>query len=304
MMIVKKRDGSCEEFNENKIKSVIEKALKDDKCSYGGDAVEVVYGKVWIQCDVTTDKDGNEVIPIEAIQDSVEKALMSCGMFDAAKRFIKYRLQHKETRDFVDQIEFIDKYIYSENAATGSKYDQNANVASKNIATLSSEMDKGRHIKINRKLMYNAIRKRFNKGMADRYIYLLENHFIYKNDETSLYPYCASVSLYPWLLDGMKTIGGNSSAPSNLKSFNGGFINLVFTLSSMLSGAVSTPEYLFYLDWFIRKEYGDDYISNLDEVVELSNKKRTLRKNIEDGFEQVVFSLNQPTGARNFQPVK
>jgi ribonucleoside-triphosphate reductase len=65
----------------------------------------------------------------------------------------------------------------------------------------------------------------------------------------------------------------------------------------------ATPEFLMYMDYFIRKEYGEDYYKRSDEVVDLSVRKRSIDKVISDCFEQVVYSLNQPTGARNFQAV-
>ena len=74
-------------------------------------------------------------------------------------------------------------------------------------------------------------------------------------------------------------------------------------VSSMLSGACATPEFLMYLNYFIGKEYGNDYFLRADKVVDLSKKQRTLDKVITDCFEQIVYSINQPTGARNFQAV-
>jgi ribonucleoside-triphosphate reductase len=139
--------------------------------------------------------------------------------------------------------------------------------------------------------------------VADKYIGLLNNHYIYKNDETSLANYCASITMYPWLINGTTSIGGNSKAPTNLKSFCGGFINMVFMVSSMLSGACATPEFLMYLNYFIGLEYGRDYYQHADKTVDISLKKRTLDKIITDCFEQIVYSINQPTGARNFQAV-
>ena len=143
----------------------------------------------------------------------------------------------------------------------------------------------------------------FGKEISDKYLELLNKHFIYKNDETSLANYCASITMYPWLIGGTVSIGGNSTAPSNLKSFCGGFVNMVFMVASMLSGACATPEFLMYMNHFIGLEYGNDYYLRVDQVVDLSNKKRTIGKIISDCFEQVVYSINQPTGARNFQAV-
>ena len=74
-------------------------------------------------------------------------------------------------------------------------------------------------------------------------------------------------------------------------------------VSSMLSGACATPEFLMYMNYFIEQEYGEDYYKRADEVVDLSLKHRTLDKVITDCFQQVVYSINQPTGARNFQSV-
>jgi ribonucleoside-triphosphate reductase len=143
----------------------------------------------------------------------------------------------------------------------------------------------------------------FGKEVADKYIDLLNNHYIYKNDETSLANYCASITMYPWLIGGTTSIGGNSKAPTNLKSFCGGFVNMVFMVSSMLSGACATPEFLMYMNYFIGLEFGEDYYLHADKVVDLSKKQRTLDKVITDYFEQIVYSINQPTGARNFQAV-
>ena len=56
-----------------------------------------------------------------------------------------------------------------------------------------------------------------------------------------------------------------------------------------------------YLDYFIRKEYGDDYYLKADTIVDLSSRQRTIDKVITDGFEQVVYSINQPAAARGNQ---
>lgn len=209
----------------------------------------------------------------------------------------------KEDTNINDKLKFLKEYCGAENAATGSKYDANANVDYKNITTLMGELPKKEFIKLNRKMLYDKITELYGQELADRYISMLNNHFIYKNDETSLANYCASITMYPWLLEGTIPIGGHAKAPTNLKSFCGGFINLVFMVSSMLSGACATPEFLMYMNYFIEKEYGEDYYKESDKVVDLSKKHRTIKKVITDCFEQVVYSINQPTGARNFQAV-
>jgi ribonucleoside-triphosphate reductase len=171
------------------------------------------------------------------------------------------------------------------------------------MATLIGELPKSNFIRLNRRLLTDKLKDLEGKEVADKYIDLLNNHYIYKNDETSLANYCASITMYPWLIGGTMSIGGNSKKPTNLKSFCGGFVNMVFMVSSMLSGACSTPEFLMYLNYFIGLEYGQDYYLDTDKVVDLSKKQRTLDKVITDCFVQIVYSINQPTGARNFQAV-
>lgn len=202
-------------------------------------------------------------------------------------------------------LDFIEKYSNASNAATGSEVDSNANVEKKSIATLEGEIYKKEAIAINRLAMQQRIEKLFSRELADQYIQDLDTHRIYRHDETAIVgkPYCASITMYPFLLHGLRQMGGSSTAPHNLKSFLGSFVNLAYAAATQLAGAVATPEFIPYMDYFIRKEYGDDYYLRADEIVDLSKNHRTIDKTITDAFEQVVYCLNQPAGARNYQSI-
>lgn len=175
----------------------------------------------------------------------------------------------------------------------------------KSIATLETELFKEDAVALNRLAMYRKLSELYGADLAEEYLRQLEEHEIYRHDETAVIgkPYCASVTLYPFLLRGNTSIGGTSDAPKNLASFTGAFVNLVFALASQFCGAVSTPEWLSYMDYFIRKEYGDDYYLHADKTIDLSNRERSIDKVITDAFEQVVYSLNQPAAARGNQSV-
>ena len=201
-------------------------------------------------------------------------------------------------------LDFIERYKSADNAADGSERDANANVENKNITTMEGELFKGDFIGVNRLAMWQKIKELYDEGLAEEYLRQLEEHEIYRHDETALKPYCVSITMYPFLFGGITSIGGLSDAPTNIHSYTGGIINLVFAIASQFAGAVSTPEFLPYFDYFLRKEYGDDYYLRADEVVDLSLKKRTIRKVVEDLFQQAVYSLNQPAAARNFQCVR
>lgn len=207
-----------------------------------------------------------------------------------------------DKRELSKKISFIDSYKNAVNASTGSAYDSNANVTQKNLATMQCEIGKKDIIDVNRELMRSYIAKRYGEEVGNQYLEDLKHHTIYRNDETSIMPYCCSISLYPFLLHGLTELGGSSKAPTHANSYIGGIINLVFMISSQFAGAVSLPEFLCYFDHFLRIDYGEDYINNLDEVVEKTNAKEfTLRHKIEDWFQQFIYSINQPAGARNYQ---
>ncbi len=189
-----------------------------------------------------------------------------------------------------NKVSFIQTYMSLENAASSSRFDANANVTSKNLATLEAELHKDVSIQLNRHLISNKIREMFDDETAREYIRQIEDHEIYVHDETSLKPYCASVSLYPFLLHGLKQLGGESSAPQHLDSFCGSFINLVFALSSHFAGAIATVEFLMYFDHFACKSLGENYLADCPQVIR--------RK-----FEQIVYSINQPASARGYQSV-
>ena len=178
-------------------------------------------------------------------------------------------------------------------------------------------------IQLNQKLMMDKITKLFGKDLADEYKRQVETHEIYPHDSSSLKPYCVSISMYPFLLNGLTQLGGESKAPKNLSSFCGSFINLVFAISSQFAGAVATVEFITYFDYFARKEYGDDYMDRLDEVIcehkgnnsdtsvvtiNPSNnyvvyKTETIGTRLAGYLQQIVYTINQPAAARNYQSV-
>lgn len=211
------------------------------------------------------------------------------------KKYEKYR----------HNVDFIRDYSQASNAATGSKFDSNANIETKNVTTLSCEIHKEADIGINRLRMIDKITELYGTELAEKYIEQLDSHQIYRHDETHpFFPYCVSITMYPFICEGLKSIGAPSTEPKNLHSFAGNFINLVFAISAQFAGAVATPEFLTYLDHFIRLEYGDDYYEKADlSVNPISNRPKTIEKVIDDIFEQIVYSINEPAAARNFQSV-
>lgn len=191
-------------------------------------------------------------------------------------------LQIQEKKDYIEQ------YISAKNSADGSKHDTNANVTNKNIATLSAELfkDYTRQLKIS--LIQDRIRARFDDDLAKEFKRQLDAGEVYLNDSTGLSIYCNAISLYPFILNGLKDLGGECDAPKHLSSFCGGYVNLVYAISAQQSGALATVGFLMCFDYFARKDYGDNYLE-------------TAKDKITAELQGVVYSINQPAGSRGYQ---
>lgn len=189
-----------------------------------------------------------------------------------------------------EKIKYIDHYIHSQNSASGSLVDANANVDTKNIGILEAEMYKPDTIQVNRALVQRKLTEMYGEKLAEKYTEDIEEHRIYIHDETSLRPYCASITLFPFLLHGTKPLGGTSEVPKNIHSFCGSFVNLVYQVASGFAGAIATVEFLLYFDYFAKKTWGDDYID-------------LHTADVRQSLQGVVYALNQPASARGNQSV-
>lgn len=294
-MEVRKSDNSFEEFDSKKVYRGICEAYN----SCGEECNELLINSI-ISNMFIYDK-----ISSKEIRRQVEDALMTINKSVAKVYIKKHNDDNNDNSTLKKKNDFIQNYIAASNAATGSKYDSNANVSNKNVVTMGQELYKDNNIKQNRYIMHNKIKSLYSKRLADQYIKDLESHRVYKHDETGTpgMPYCVAITMYPFLIDGLTKLGGVSIAPTDLKSFCGEFINLVYSVSSQFLGAVATPEFFMYMDYFIRKDYGEDYLDKLGEKVELNAKGRTLERVIENCFQQVVHSMNMPAGNRGYQTV-
>lgn len=294
-MEVRKSDSTFEEYNPAKVKHGICEAYTsvNETCPDG--LIESLIRNLFIYDKISSSE----------IRRQVEEALMSVNKKVARAYITKSEEKEGKNQTLKKDSDFIRDYINASNASTGSKYDSNANVENKNVVTLGQELHKGKNIQQNRYIMHNKIKALYSKKLADQYLKDLESHVLYKHDESGTpgYPYCVAITMYPFLIDGLRKIGGQSKAPTDLKSYCGEFINLVYSVSSQFMGAVATPEFLMYMDYFIRKDYGDDYLDILDKQVELNRKGRTLEEVIENAFQQVVHSMNMPAGNRGYQTV-
>ena len=299
---VKKRDGSIVDFNDYKIVKAISSAFESSG-EHCVDTVNDFYSQIMDGLHKLKKKD---YYSVEDIQDVVENVLMKKGYYKTAKLFIKYREQHKSLRDKTNRkLAFINNYINSDNTANAT-IDDNSNVSNHNIAVLNSEIHKEDNQEVNLRMLRDMLQKLypdFDYKQMDKDF----NTIAYLHDSSSQIgmPYCVAITMYPFLLNGIKDLGGLSVAPKNIDSFCGMFVNLVFAIASQFKGAVATPSMLLCMDYFLRKEWGENYFLDLGYVVtsDISKRKQTVQGQIHQYFQQIVYSLMQPCGARGNQSV-
>lgn len=299
-MKVQKRTGQIVDFDLEKIGNAIKKAFDSKQVEYDPAIVKSVDKLISLTYT-------NVPVSVETIQDYVERVLMQLGYYDIAKTFILYREQRKSTRFVKERIDYMNQYSQStDNAASSSETDGNANVTMKNVANLEGEVYKTTNRIIQRQRMKDELNILFPE-VAKQYETDLDNHIIYTHDEAStpvLKQYCMAVSLYPLLTEGVGNIDGvTPSEPNDLQSFSGQITNLIFLLSSQCKGAVAVGEYFIALNYYVVKEFGDKWYEKLD--CEASSPhcliKRTVRDNILKAFKQFVWGVNQPAGNRSYQ---
>ena len=298
-MIVIKRGGTKEDFDIDKIQRAVHSAFKAVGKPMPDYLVKTI-DSLFSQLD-------GDTISVEEIQDKIENILMNDKFFDVAKAYILYREKHKQARFIRERIDYMDKYSQShDNAATSSETDANANVTMKNVANLEGEVYKTTNRVIQRQRMKDKLNELFPE-VAKKYEEDLNHHIIYTHDEATtpvLKQYCMAVSLYPLMMEGVGNIDGiTPSAPNDLQSFSGQITNLIFLLSSQCKGAVAVGEYFIVLNYYIVKEFGEDWYNRLDEITTspACNKQRTIRDAVHKAFKQFVYGVNQPAGNRSYQ---
>ena len=298
--MVIKRDGIKEEFNRNKIRDAVLKAFGVTQNS-SKTMDEDIYRAV---TEITNSVVETEDQSIEDIQDQIEELLMDLGYHDVAKKYILYRKEREDIRNHATRdIKFIHNFVKSDNTANAT-IDDNSNVGTKGIGVLNAEIHKVDNKLTNTEWWESFVKKRnpnFN-------IKIMRNDFktiLYPHDSSSQVgePYCMAASMYPFLLSGLEKLGGKSAVPKNLDSFCGIYVNLNFALASEIKGAVATPEFLMYMDYFCRKEWGNNYYlkPSVKITTDYCIKQKTIGSQIDQYFQQVTYSINQIAGARGMQ---
>lgn len=297
-MQVVKRDNSVEKFDIGKVTKAVEKAFTS--CN----KIMPQYLEKMLSALFCTLE--GDTISVEEIQNKVEDILINDNHFDVAKSYIIYRERHRQARFIRERIDYMNKYSQSsENAATSSETDANANVTMKNVANLEGEVYKTTNRIIQRQRMKDKLNELYPE-VAKQYEEDLNNHIIYTHDEAStpvLKYYCGAYTLYPLILEGTGNIDGvTPSEPNDIQSFSGQVTNLVFLLSSQTKGAVALGDYFVALNYYVVKEFGPKWYEKIDSTITTPHclNRRVIKDAIRKGMKQFIYGINQPAGNRSY----
>ena len=296
-MKVKKREGNVVAFDFNKIINVINKVLKENNLN----TESITKYNIGLLEKAFTELNA-DLICIEDIQNIIEHFLNYIYGYDVAKSYSLYREKHRVIREMADsKKKFLQAYIKSNNTANAT-IDDNSNVTIKSIAVANSELHKEENKAINLKLWSDQLRSLYPdfdyKQMSEDFTTIMYPHDL--SSQVGM-PYCVSITLYPFLNDGLKGLGGLSASPKNIDSFLGMYINLIYNVAGQFKGAVATPGFLLCMDYFLRKEWGNDYYTRLNDPVRLGTSPRSIIQQIDQYFQQIVYTINQPSGTRGNQ---
>lgn len=171
------------------------------------------------------------------------------------------------------------KDFFQDDVVSNISMDGNANVDDNSVLTFEYEFGKAIQ-KINGyyiiwKLMVEDEKygiKRANKTLE----LVLTGSLKIHDQHHILRPYCYAFSLEGLVVKGLPYIKKvKIGPPKHFKSFINLVIQFTAFASNQLAGAIAFPDLLVYMDWYARKDYGENYQEN-DIVLTVNGNNFTL----------------------------
>ena len=235
-----KRNGKRERFEAYKVQQAIEKAYHASQEEYN----PLVYANV---LDALKKE---EYLPVEKVQDIIEKELMKAGSYETARNFIKYRFLHKLQREqiagmykgntWVDCKQTIEEYVGN----TDWRIKANSNTTYSNAG-----------------LVNNTAGKVIANYWLDQ-VYTPEEGAAHRNGDYHIHDldcltgYCAGWSLRNLLNEGFNGVRSrvNSCPPKHFREALGQMANFLGILQSEWAGAQAFSSFDTYLSPYLFKD--------------------------------------------------
>ena len=241
MLSIRKRDGSLQEFNLEKVSKAIEKAFMADHKFYNDDIINMLSLRVTAQMN---GKINNEVIDIEDVQDAVEVTLIQAGYVDVARNYILYRKARANLREQkqtdLDYKKTVDNYL----KINDWRVKENSTVT----------------YSVGGLILSNSGAVTANYWLSEVYDQEIgqahKNADIHIHDLSMLTGYCAGWSLKQLIQEGLGGVVGKiTSAPANhLSTLCNQMVNFLGIMQNEWAGAQAFSSFDTYLAPFVKKD--------------------------------------------------
>lgn len=239
MYKVRKRDGKIVSFDLNKISEVIRRAFEAEDTNYTDEIIDFLALKV--TADFNT-KIKENIIDVEAIQDSVEEVLSKSGYTEVAKAYILYRKLHEKMRNIkstvLDYKDVVNSYVN----VTDWRVKENSTVT----------------YSVGGLILSNSGAITANYWLSEVYDEEIENAHknadLHLHDLSMLTGYCAGWSLKQLIMEGLGGIQGKitSSPPKHLSTLCNQMVNFLGILQNEWAGAQAFSSFDTYLAPFVK----------------------------------------------------
>ncbi len=180
--------------------------------------------------------------------------------------------------------EFIDNFIDSDNVANTS-VDSNANIAQKDIVTLTSEMSKPHQKLLAFNKLYYELNKKYGFKIANQAMEALWSYAIYMHDfnTATFTSYCFAYDIKDIVEKGLFFIDNYNAKPArHLDSFIQILMESIAFLSRRQSGAVGLPNLIPYLYYYWSRDVASGYYTKDPETYKHQQ------------LQSLIYRLNQP----------
>ncbi len=258
MFKIIKRDGRKLDFNLDKIKTAIEKAMlscgrnNTQECERLADKVEAKLLAKYVDKDPT----------VEDVQDEVEAVLMAAGYAYVAKKYILYRAQRTKSREMKSNLmKIFDELTFTDADASDMKRD-NANIDGDTaMGTMLKYGSEGA------------------KDYYEKYILTDEQSKAHRNGDIHIHDFdfytltttCCQIDLVELFKGGFSTGHGFLREPNDIQSYSALACIAIQSNQNDQHGGQSVPNFDFGLAKGVEKTYKKIYITNLAKGIGMAS---------------------------------
>lgn len=199
----------------------------------------------------------------------------SCEQLNRLNGFSQSQLNYG---DFIQN--FVDK-----NTVADASIDGNANVGTKDITSLITQMNKPHSKLLAFNKIFYELNKKYGYKVASDWLSKEWNGFFYLHDSHSStwVPYCFAYDIENLVKKGLYFIKGfNAQPPKHLTTYTDFVGQFVSWASNRSSGACGLPSFLIYSYYFWKKDVESGYFIKTPQYYR------------DQQFQRIIYKLNQP----------